>query len=158
MIGLEIGFGVGALLQHAAKRAKEVHGLDISGEMLKAAAERLEDAPKVHLRKTDGDLSVLPDRSFDLVYCSGVFIHFPEKAHVYKYMEEAARVLKPGGMYRFHVDGRSYLKWRAKGGTLRGVTFSERELREYLSACGFVVWEMTGQETNELWTTAVLPA
>ncbi|MBI2885671.1 MAG: class I SAM-dependent methyltransferase [Chloroflexi bacterium] len=153
---LEIGCGIGALLKPLAQRVKEVHGVDISSEMLKQAKVRLEGYANVHLHKTDGTLDMLPDGYFDLVFSSGVFIHFPRKELVYAYLKEAARLLKPGALLRFHVDGRSYLKWRAThGGTVRGVVFTEQELRGYLEEYGFQVKEITGHGTPNMWTTAV---
>lgn len=154
---LEIGCGIGTLLKPLSARVKEAHGVDISGEMLRLAAEHTKECPNVVLHKTEGHLDMFPDSFFDLVYSSGVFIHFPEKPLVYEYFKEAARVLKPGGVFRFEVDGRSYLTWRShKGGTSRGVVFKPDEIRENLEKLGFQVREMTGLGTPDMWTTATV--
>lgn len=154
---LEIGCGIGALLRPLAERVREVHGVDISGEMLKQAKARLTQHPNVVLHKTSGTLDMLPACYFDLVFSSGVFIHFPRKEHVYGYIREAARVLKPGGLLRFQVDGRSYLRWRAShAGTVRGVVFTPKEVHEHLEECGFAVQQITGQDTIDMWATAVM--
>lgn len=154
---LEIGCGIGNLLRPLSARAREVHGVDISGEMLKQATERLAGHPNIVVHKTDGRLGMFPDKYFDFVFSTGVFIHFPNKSLVYQYFQEVSRVLKPGGVFRFQVDGRSYLRWRLhKGGTLRGVVFTQRELRENLEKFGFKVQEITGAESLDVWTTAVM--
>ena len=153
---LEIGCGIGALLKSVSHMASEVHGVDISGEMLKQAASRLAGRPNVILHKTNGALEMLEDGQFDLVYCSGVFIHFPRKDLVYAYFHEAARVLKDGGYFRFQVDGRAYLSWRAeRASTNRGVVFAEEEIRNELADAGFEVQEVTGTDRLDMWVTAI---
>ncbi|HLC30379.1 MAG TPA: class I SAM-dependent methyltransferase [Dehalococcoidia bacterium] len=154
---LEIGCGIGNLLKPLSAQVKEAHGVDISGEMLRQAAGHTKGCPNVVLHKTEGRLDMFPDSFFDFVFSSGVFIHFPEKPLVYDYFKEAARVLKPGGVFRFHVDGRSHLAWRSKkGGTLRGVVFTSEELRENLGMYRFQVQDMTGAGSLDMWTTAVV--
>ena len=59
---------------------------------------------------TDGTLSEFADASLDLVYSFIVFQHIPDRAPIRRYVEEAARVLKPDGLLRFQVDGRSWWK------------------------------------------------
>jgi SAM-dependent methyltransferase len=154
---LEIGCGIGNLLKPLSALVKEAHGVDISGEMLRLAGERLRDCPNVFLHKTDGYLGMLQDNYFGLVFSSGVFIHFPSKLLVYEYFKEVARVLKPGGIFRFHVDGRYYLRWRRqKGGTLRGVVFNPEEIRENLERYDLAVRDITGAGSSAMWTTAIL--
>ncbi|MDO8717306.1 MAG: class I SAM-dependent methyltransferase [Dehalococcoidales bacterium] len=155
---LEIGCGIGNLLKPMASQVGEAHGVDISGEMLRLAAERLKGYSNIFLHKTDGSLAMFTDDYFDIVFSSGVFIHFPSKPMVYEYFKEAARVLKPGGIFRFNMDGRNYLRWRRKeGGTLRGVVFDSAEIRENLEKCGFRVQDMSGMNSLDMWATAVLP-
>jgi len=154
---LEIGCGIGNLLKILSIHVKEIHGVDISGEMLKIAREYCKDYPNITLHKTEGLLDMFPEHYFDFVYSSGVFIHFPSKPLVYEYFKETARVLKSGGTFRFHVDGRNYLKWRRqKGGTVRGVVFNSDEIKENLEKYGFRIMEITGANTPAMWSTAIL--
>jgi SAM-dependent methyltransferase len=72
-------------------------GSDISGGMLRHAAARLRERPNTTLVElaTVG-LQEFPRDAFDLVYCSVVFMHLLEWDR-YRYVEEAFRVLRPGG-------------------------------------------------------------
>jgi len=100
---LEIGCGIGRVLQHLASMCREVHGLDISAEMIKRGEERLRHLPNVHLWHGNGyDLEPFGDERFDVVYCGFVFQHLP-KTTVYNYLLETYRVLKPEGVFRFQV-------------------------------------------------------
>jgi SAM-dependent methyltransferase len=154
---LEIGCGMGNLLRPLSHLVREAYGVDISGEMIRRAKSHLRDCRNVSLHKTTGGLGMLPDSHFDFVFSSGVFIHFPQKGLVYGYFREVARVLKRGGTFRFHVDGRGYLRWRRRnGGSLRGVVFTAGEIRDNLDAHGFRALDIVGENTAEMWTTAQL--
>lgn len=154
---LEIGCGMGRLMKPLASRAREVHGVDVSGEMIARARERLRDHANIHLYKTSGaDLASLPDNSFDLCFSFITFQHVPLKQVVYRYFSEVARVLKPAGVFRFQVDGRaSDVGRRDNAGTWDGVVFEEVEIREGLSRCGFETVDLWGQDTQFLLITAV---
>jgi SAM-dependent methyltransferase len=100
---LEIGCGIGRVLQHVAPMCKEVHGVDISAEMVKQGEARLAHLPNVRFWHGNGyDLELFADDRFDLVYCGLVFQHMP-KTTVYNYLVETYRVLKPEGVFRFQV-------------------------------------------------------
>jgi ubiquinone/menaquinone biosynthesis C-methylase UbiE len=100
---LEIGCGTGRVLQHLSGFYREVHGIDISSEMVKQGELRLGHLPNVHFHHGNGyDLEPFADDSFDLVYSSFVFQHTP-KTTAYNYLLETGRVLRPGGLFRFQV-------------------------------------------------------
>jgi ubiquinone/menaquinone biosynthesis C-methylase UbiE len=100
---LEIGCGIGRVLQHLSEGCREVHGVDISTEMVARGAERLAHLGNVHLHTGNGyDLGLFEDGRFDLVFSSFVFQHMP-KTIAFNYMTETARVLKPGGRFRLQV-------------------------------------------------------
>lgn len=88
---LEIGCGVGRLLKNGW------YGIDISDEMCKIAKQR---KPKAIILQNDGRTVPFDDNLFDAVYSILVFQHIPFEA-VKSYIEEAYRVLKPGGMFIF---------------------------------------------------------
>ncbi len=100
---LEIGCGIGRVLQHLAPRCHELHGIDISAEMVEQARRRLAHLSNVHVHVGNGyDLGPLDDESFDLVFSQFVFQHMP-KTTAYNYFVEARRVLRPDGLLRFQV-------------------------------------------------------
>jgi SAM-dependent methyltransferase len=100
---LEIGCGIGRVLQHVASMCREVHGVDISAEMIKRGQQRLRHLPNVHFHQGNGyDLAPFQSNVFDVVYCAFVFQHMP-KTSVFNYLREIYRVLKPQGVVRFQV-------------------------------------------------------
>ena len=159
---LEIGCGIGRLLRPMAGRFAEVHGVDISAEMVKRGRAGLSDLSNVHLQQTDGSLAAFPDQYFDFCYSWRVFLHVPRKEFVLQYFQEAARVLKPGGVFRFDVakdDGEGGR--RDEAGTWFGVVFSEDELRGALAVCGLEPVEVRneGRRTRRiLWENWIVTA
>ena len=110
---LEIGCGVGRVGRVIAPRCREWIGTDISAHMLTHAARRLADLPNVRFVElpTVG-LDGIPDASVDLVYCTVVFMHLYEWDR-YRYVQEAFRVLRPGGRCYFdNIDISSGHGWK----------------------------------------------
>jgi SAM-dependent methyltransferase len=80
---------------------REVHGLDISAEMVKQGEQRLAHLANVQLWHGNGyDLELFEDHRFDLVHCGFVLQHMP-KTTAFNYLVETWRVLKPQGRFRF---------------------------------------------------------
>lgn len=156
---LEIGCGVGRLLRPLSRRVALAVGVDVSEEMIGRAREYCTGCPNVALRRTDGTLGFLPADDFDFVFSHIVFQHVPRKAYVQRYLREAARVLKPGGILRVQVDGRSrqfYRRWIADSWS--GVVFSARELARRIESEGLCVTAIRGAGTQYLRITAHKPA
>jgi ubiquinone/menaquinone biosynthesis C-methylase UbiE len=146
---LEIGCGVGRVGKPLSRQCLHWFGADISGMMLKHAAQRLRGLPNVTLVElaTVG-LGEFPDAVFDVVYCTVVFMHLFEWDR-YRYVQEAHRVLRPGGRCYFDnmaVD--TELGWQM---FLAGAQYpierrpahlsmisSRDELRTYLVKAGFL--------------------
>jgi len=98
---LELGCGVGRIGQLLAPQVAHWEGADISANMIGVARERLGTHGNVgftELMRTS--LAPLPDASFDKAYSVAVFIHM-DKEDFYLYLEELARVVKPGGLVYF---------------------------------------------------------
>ena len=103
---LEIGCGAGRILEHLlpARPRLRLFGLDVSPEMISRAQARLGRPPNLVLLRGDGrSLDLFPDAALDLVYSALVFQHLPARLFR-RYLGEAARVLRPGGVLRFQVQ------------------------------------------------------
>jgi SAM-dependent methyltransferase len=98
---LEIGCGIARVGKVLSLECHHWFGADISGAMLRHAARRLEERKNTSLVElaTVG-LQEFPEGSFDTVYCTIVFMHLFEWDR-YRYVEEAFRVLRPGGQCYF---------------------------------------------------------
>jgi len=100
---LEIGCGIGRVLKHVAPLFAEVHGIDISEEMIVLGKNRLSDFSNVCLHLGDGaTLNPLSSGYFDFVYSVLAFQHMPASV-VKNYLRECHRVLKPGGELHFQL-------------------------------------------------------
>jgi SAM-dependent methyltransferase len=98
---LEIGCGIARIGRELAPHCGEWHGADISGNMVKYAAQRTRDVPHVHLHELPAsNLSIFTDGYFDAVYSSIVFMHL-DKTEMFTYIRDAFRVLAPGGRAYF---------------------------------------------------------
>jgi len=98
---LELGCGVGRIGHLLAPKVAHWEGADISANMLKVARQRLAEHRNVGFTElVRTSLAPLPDASFDKAYCVAVFIHM-DKEDFYLYLEELARVVKPGGQIYF---------------------------------------------------------
>src|SRR3977135_4056044 len=103
---LEIGCGPGRLMRPLSHHFAEIHGVDVSDEMVKLAKERLLDTPNAHPHHSSGaDLAQFPAEKFDFVYSFAVFQHIPSREVVFSYLREARRVLKTGGILRCQLNG-----------------------------------------------------
>ncbi len=92
---LDVGCGTGLLIDMLSKECnKEFVGLDLSPEMIKEAKKKnIKNAKFVEGRS---DELPFENNTFDIVTCSQSFHHYPETD---KPLQEALRVLKPGGLY-----------------------------------------------------------
>ena len=98
---LEIGCGIARVGKPLSTECLHWFGADISAGMLSHASKRLmgrENTTLVELATVG--LQEFPRDAFDLVYCTIVFMHLFEWDR-YRYVEEAFRVLRPGGRCYF---------------------------------------------------------
>lgn len=103
---LEIGCGPGRLLRPLSRHFTEIHGVDVSDEMVRLATERLASTPNAFAHHgTGSDLAMFPDERFDFVYSYAVFQHIPSRDVVFNYLREARRVLRTGGILRCQLNG-----------------------------------------------------
>jgi ArsR family transcriptional regulator len=93
---VDFGTGTGRMLTLFAGRARRVEGIDLSHQMLTVARSNLEAAGAINASVRHGDATAAPypDHSANVVIVHQVlhFLDDPGRA-----LNEAARVLKPGG-------------------------------------------------------------
>ena len=89
---LEYGCGAGSRARELAPVARSFHAIDISEAAIRQVAETT-TAPNVHLHVMDAMDLAFEDRSFDLVFGSGIVHHLDTAVSA----REVARVLRPGG-------------------------------------------------------------
>jgi len=134
---LEIGCGAGRVTRGLAAIFGEVHAVDISSEMIRQARQALSDRANVHLYQNNGrDLAVLPEVQFDFAYSNIVFQHIPSREIIEGYIREVARVLKPGTLFKFQVQGVPEVNSPADD-TWVGASFSEAQAKEMARRNGF---------------------
>jgi ubiquinone/menaquinone biosynthesis C-methylase UbiE len=96
---LSIGCGIGRVERYLAPHVGELWAIDVSAEMLRRAEIRLSSFPNVRLREVGNAdfLKSFDGCSFDLVFSYLVLQHL-EKEDAERYIAEARRVLKAGGV------------------------------------------------------------
>jgi ubiquinone/menaquinone biosynthesis C-methylase UbiE len=153
---LEIGCGPGRLMKPLSRHFGEIHGVDVSDEMIRLARERLADTPHAHFHATDGaSLGQFADESFEFVYSYAVFQHIPSRDVVLEYMREIRRVLKPGGIFHGQFNG---LANASDTNTWSGVVFSAPDIRAFTRENGLQLLNLDGEHTQYMWTTWALTA
>ena len=116
---LEIGCGAGRITRALAGLFGEVHAVDVSGEMVAKARAALADRPNAHVYQNNGkDLSVIGDRVFDFAFSTIVFQHIPSYEVIESYVREVHRLLRPGALFKFQVQGDATLSHQSR--TIRG--------------------------------------
>jgi len=153
---LEIGCGPGRLVKPMSRHFGEIHGVDVSDEMIRMARERLDDIPHAHFHATNGaSLAMFADESFEFVYSYAVFQHIPSRDVVLEYMREVRRVLKPGGIFQGQFNG---LAHASETNTWSGVVFSAADIRAFTRENGLQLLNLDGEHTQYMWTTWRKPA
>ena len=134
---LEIGCGAGRVTRALSNLFGEVHGIDVSGEMVKLAGKALADRPNAHVYQNNGtDLKVIPVGDFDFAFSSIVFQHIPSREIIENYVREVGRLLRPGCLFKFQVQGDASLETMPDD-TWLGAAFSDEQAVAMAERCGF---------------------
>jgi len=137
MTVLEIGCGAGRVTRALAQLFGEVYAVDISEEMIRQARQALSGFPNAHVYQNNGtDLSVLPAVTCDFAFSTIVFQHIPSREVIHNYVREVHRLLRPGGLFKFQVQGDATMVTTPED-TWLGVPFSDQQAVEMAEQCGF---------------------
>lgn len=151
---LEIGCGIGRVTKYLAETFGEVHGVDVSGEMIQQAIKRLANVPNAFFREGNGsNFSDFPNNYFDFVFSAYVFQHVPSFEVIESNIRDGFRVLKPLGIFKFvtsAVNNEEYLK--AKKDTWSGHPFTEADIRALAAELGAQLMGIVGDGTQYCWT------
>jgi SAM-dependent methyltransferase len=108
-LAVEIGCGLGRVCLALADRFDRVVGIDVAEGMVSRATQLIQN-PKVEILVGDGQtLQPLQTGAADLVLSFTVFQHITRLAVIRSYLQETARVLKPGGV--------AVIQWNSSSGT-----------------------------------------
>ena len=147
---LEIGCGAGRVTRALSRLFGEVYAVDISGEMIAQAKQALASQPNAHLFQNSGaDLAVLGDVQVDFAFSTIVFQHIPSREVIENYVREVHRLLRPGGLFKFQVQGDSTLQ--EQDDSWLGVSFSDQQAVELAERCGFEPRHRHGQGNQYFW-------
>lgn len=134
---LEIGCGAGRVTRALAGLFGEVHGVDVSGEMVALAREALKDMSHARVYQNNGmDLSIVPVTDFDFAFSTIVFQHIPSREVIENYVREVHRLLKPGALFKFQVQGDASIQTEPDD-TWLGAAFSDEDAVAMAERCGF---------------------
>ena len=105
-------------------------------DLVRRVPDAVRDFPNARIYQNNGvDLSMFSDEQFDFSFSFIVFQHIPSKAIIENYVREVWRVLQPGALFKFQVQG--YPIENPECDTWVGVGFTEDEMREMATLCRF---------------------
>lgn len=150
---LEIGCGVGRMTRAMAATFGEVHGVDVSREMVRRARNYLCSTPNAHVYRNSGrDLRVLGKERFDFAYSFIVFQHIPSKEIIDSYVGGVSQLLRTGSLFKFQAQGHRSPGLREPcRNTWLGASISEAEAAEMAARHGFELERSEGGGTQYFW-------
>lgn len=151
---LEIGCGPGRLMFPLSGHFREIHGVDVSEQMVRLAQRNLAAIPNAHVHATSGtNLKQFGDQSFDFVYSYAVFQHIPSREIVLNYLKETCRILRCGGVARMQFNGLG--ETSGKYDTWSGVRFKAGEIAAFAREHDLQLLALEGAGTQYMWGTFV---
>ncbi len=115
--------------------------LDLNGENL-----RLYAAPDVRCIESSGaDLAGIASGSVDSVFASNVYEHFPSREDVARSLEEAYRVLRPGGRFTILQPNFAYCAKQYFDFFDHRLIFTHKGMAEGLEISGFQLERVTAR-------------
>ena len=104
---LDIGCGAGFLSNALGADGHRVTGIDLSGKSLEVAAKR-DSTKTVRYMKLDAFALPFPDHSFNVISAMDFLEHVDTPERI---VQEAARLLRPNGLFFFHTFNRNWLSF-----------------------------------------------
>ncbi len=145
---LDVGCGTGSLALRLAPHGAELHGLDLSPEMIRMARSKAAEAGagnvSFHVGAFDDGLTIFDDGSLDGV-CAYSILHLVEDRTAA--LSTIYRLLKPGGFFVSSTTclGNSWVPYRPILAAMRAIgrapmvkIFSAATLVDDIKAAGFV--------------------
>lgn len=142
---LDSGCGTGIIARQVNKYSNNVYGIDIADRMIEVARRKNLKASFVL-----GNCLDIPfeDKFFNAVVTRGVLITHVGKDYSKQFIEEAKRVLIPGGLLVFdfvtHYNKGEEEKFKQKA------VFNQKQIMALLEKSGFRVIEFSGEEKNRV--------
>jgi len=100
-VALEIGCGPGRMTRALSSRFKWIHAYDVSDRYVQMAVDKNKHLRNVTFRVNDGSsFPDVDDGSIDFAFSGWTMIHMPSKDVVVRNIEEVARTLRIGGIYK----------------------------------------------------------
>jgi ubiquinone/menaquinone biosynthesis C-methylase UbiE len=148
---VEIGCGEGRMTRMLARFFGHVTAIDVSSEMIQRAKSNLQGFDNVSLIHGDGStLAPIGDQTQDFAFSSIVFQHIPSLEVISSYCREVCRVLRPGSLFKFQVQGAEWER-NEPPDTWSGVSVSQTEAQRLCKDAGFL-WEFeSGAGTQYYW-------
>ena len=151
LAALEIGCGVGRMTKMMGRIFRHVTAVDVSSEMIKRARSNLGALDNVKVILGDGaTLSGVQDSSFDFAFSFIVFQHIPTVDIITSYCREVYRVLRPGALFKFQLQGAQWDRDQPPD-TWYGTSFSEDDSRRLCHDTGFIFEHSTGAGSQTYW-------
>jgi SAM-dependent methyltransferase len=148
---LELGCGAGRVTRALARVFGEVHGVDVSPEMIRRARSALAAFPNAFLHQTDGATLAVPgDLTFDFAYSCCVFHHISSYQVIHSLTREVGRRLRPGALFKFEVQGCTSIE-TSPGETWLGAPFSLEQAQHMAQECGFQLRYHAGAGQERFW-------
>ena len=162
---LELGAGTGAYSLYFAKKGYSVASVELSERNADVLRSRIKNDMDIQLYCRNAlDLSVFPDRSFDVVLLFGPLYHLEREEDRRRCIFEAKRVLKDDGVMFFSfisndttilseiVQNDSFFKGSAydhktfKMSDFPFVLFTDEQCREMINGCGVQIVSAVGAD------------
>jgi ubiquinone/menaquinone biosynthesis C-methylase UbiE len=160
---LDLGCGPGRITKHMAAVFDQVHGVDVSPDMLAYARRRI-TAPNVSFHLTDGKRVPVGSATITSVFSAHVFQHFDSTRRAEVYFHEIFRVLQPGGSLMIHLPLYEFPSGSRRAATILRTLYRARQGVKRVRAAydrfrmraGHPVRFMTGISYETRWTSATL--